>query len=264
MYHIPAHLVYKEKHIILSILTLVSSSSNLQKSSSLISYLFVSVFKRQSRPCHFLQEVLPLFLVLIRRDEDDLQFVLVLWWFLKLAVKLAEAGVELLAGTVQTAAEVEPEQRQLTAQRVNIQLGFLPVDEALSEQIHQKLRHRCWAIQSDWFWSASFVQIEWNEIRGDRWRSAGPAAQFWPWWSRRVGSEDSGRGLCHCERCAGMRSGYIDWRSVTMQRRAVMFYWHLLEKWRNCTEKQTRYHGNGVLYCSKATATSSLFVYFLF
>lgn len=106
------------------------------------SYLFVSVFERQRGPRHLLQKVLPVFLVLIGRDEDDLQFVLVFRRLLEPAVELAQAAVELLARGVQAASEEEPDQGELGARRLHVHLGFLAVDEPLPEQTHQELRHR--------------------------------------------------------------------------------------------------------------------------
>lgn len=107
------------------------------------SYLFVSVFERQRRPRHLLHKVLPVFLLLVRGDEDDLQLVLVLGALLEAAVEVAQAAVELLAGAVQAAAEEQPDQGQPGAQGLHVHLGFLAVDEPLPEQTHQKLRrHR--------------------------------------------------------------------------------------------------------------------------
>ena len=82
-----------------------------------------------------------MFLVLVGRDEDDLQFVLMFRGFLKFAVKLTQAGVELLARGVLAAAKVEPDQGQPAAQRLHVHLGLLTVDQPLSEQTHQELRH---------------------------------------------------------------------------------------------------------------------------
>ena len=58
------------------------------------------------------------------------------------AVELAEAAVELFARRVQAAAEEEPDQGELGAQRLHVHLGFLAVNEPLPEKTHQKLRHR--------------------------------------------------------------------------------------------------------------------------
>lgn len=104
--------------------------------------LFVSVFKRQRRPLHLLQEVLPVFLVLIGRDEDDFQFVLVLGGGFEVAVEVRQAAVKLAARRVHAAAEVEADEREPAAQRVHVHLGFLSGDEPLSEQTYQELRHR--------------------------------------------------------------------------------------------------------------------------
>ena len=82
-----------------------------------------------------------MFLVLVGRDEDDLQFILMFRGFLKFAVKLTQAGIELLARGVLAAAEVEPDQGQPAAQRLHVHLGLLTVDQPLSEQTHQELRH---------------------------------------------------------------------------------------------------------------------------
>lgn len=49
------------------------------------------------------------------------------------AVKLTQAAIELLARSVQAAAEEEPNQGQLGAQRLHVHLGFLAVDEPLPE-----------------------------------------------------------------------------------------------------------------------------------
>lgn len=83
-----------------------------------------------------------MFLVLVRRDEDDFQFVLVFRRLFEPAVELAQAAVELFARRVQAAAEEEPDQGELGAQRLHVHLGFLAVDEPLPEKTHQKLRHR--------------------------------------------------------------------------------------------------------------------------
>lgn len=82
-----------------------------------------------------------MFLVLVGRDEDDFQFVLVLGRLLEPAVKLAQAAVELLARRVQAAAEEEADQGELGAQRLHVHLGFLAVDEPLPEHTQQELRH---------------------------------------------------------------------------------------------------------------------------
>lgn len=81
-------------------------------------------------------------LVLVGRDEDDLQLVLVLGRLLEAAVELAQAAAELPAGAVQAAAEEQPDQGQLGAQGLHVHLGFGAVDEPLPEQTEQKLRHR--------------------------------------------------------------------------------------------------------------------------
>lgn len=58
------------------------------------------------------------------------------------AVELAQAAVELFARRVQAAAEEEPDQGELGAQRLRVHLGVLAVNEPLPEKTHQKLRHR--------------------------------------------------------------------------------------------------------------------------
>lgn len=83
-----------------------------------------------------------MFLVLVRRNEDDFQFVLVFRRLFEPAVELAQAAVELFARRVQAAAEEEPDQGELGAQRLHVHLGFLAVNEPLPEKTHQKLRHR--------------------------------------------------------------------------------------------------------------------------
>lgn len=74
-----------------------------------------------------------MFLVLVGRDEDDFQFVLVLRRLFEPAVKLTQAAVKLLARGVQAASEEEPDQGQLGAERLHVHLGFLAVDEPLPE-----------------------------------------------------------------------------------------------------------------------------------
>jgi len=73
------------------------------------------------------------FLVLIGRDEDDFQFVLVFGRLFEPAVKLAQAAVELLTRGVHAAPEEEPDQGELGAQRLHVHLGVLVVDEPLPE-----------------------------------------------------------------------------------------------------------------------------------
>lgn len=117
-------------------------------------HLFVSVFKRQCRPLHLLQEVLPVLLVLIGRDEDNFQFVLVLGGCFEVAVEVRQAAVKLAARRVHAAAEVEADEREPAAQRVHVHLGFLSGDEPLSEQTYQELRHRRFAL-----WRTAFHSV---------------------------------------------------------------------------------------------------------
>jgi len=105
----------------------------------------VSVFEGQRGPLHLLHEVLPVFLVLVGRDEHHLQLVPVLGGLLERAVEVPEAGVELAARRVLATAEVEAEQGHSAGQRLHVHLGLLlaaaAAHQPLSQQTHQELRH---------------------------------------------------------------------------------------------------------------------------
>lgn len=87
-----------------------------------------------------------MFLVLIGRDEDNFQFVLVLGGCFEVAVEVCQAAIELAARRVHAAAEVEADERDPAAQRVHVHLGFLSGNEPLSEQTYQELGHRRFAL----------------------------------------------------------------------------------------------------------------------